>query len=96
MCGLELLAGVTGCLAGLLGFAPFLLLGGRIRRGFVEKGRTAAAPVLLVPLLSFVLMVAASLVCRLVAPGYLLVFVVPCAVVFLISTGVYAVRFLRR
>ncbi|MDR1014936.1 MAG: hypothetical protein LBL86_08190 [Coriobacteriales bacterium] len=93
---MELLAGAAGCLAGLLGFAPFLLLGGRIRKGFVEKGRMVAGPVLLVPLLSFVLMIAASALCRLVAPGYLLVFVVPCVVVFLVGTGVYAIRLVKR
>jgi hypothetical protein len=93
---LGVLAGACGCLAGLLGFAPFLLLGGRIQRLFAEKGRNALGLALLVPALSFVLMIAAMLVCRWAAPEYAMVFAIACIVVFLLSTVVYGVRLIRR
>jgi hypothetical protein len=93
---LEVLAGVGGCVAGFAGFAPFLLFGGRLRKSFAEKGTVAFRSALLVPLFSFVVMAAALLVCGLLIPEHLLMFAVPCVVVFLVATSVYVMRLVRR
>jgi hypothetical protein len=88
-----ILAGVCGVLAGVLGFIPFFVLTGTVRRRFAEEGIKAFRIALLVPLVSFVPMAAAIAICGFVAPSYLLVFAVACLVVFLLATIVYtAVR----
>ncbi|MCL1879407.1 MAG: hypothetical protein FWF71_02125 [Actinomycetia bacterium] len=88
---MELLAGVLGGLAGVLGFLPFLLVGGKIRRRFIEQGTKVLKYIMLLPILSFVLMIAAMLVCWLVAVQYLLVFGLVCVAVFILAMIVFVV-----
>jgi hypothetical protein len=90
------LAGVCGALAGVLGFIPFLLLTGTIRKRFVEKGAGILRFALLIPALSFILMIAAMVVCWWLAPGSLMVFAVTCIAVFLMGTIVHTVMQVRR
>jgi hypothetical protein len=93
---LEILAGACGGLAGMIGFIPFLLLSGVVRRKFVEKGGGIFGFFLLVPLLSFIPMVAAIALCWWLASAYLMIFAVVCIVVFLLATTVYTATRVRR
>jgi hypothetical protein len=92
----EVLAGVLGCLAGLVGFSPFLLFGKRLRERFAQTGTPSFKSVLLVPVLSFILMVAALALCWLLARTLLMIFAVACIVVFLVATTLFTVWLVKR
>jgi len=93
---LEILAGALGCVAGIIGFLPYLLLSDVARRKFVEGGRGALMYTMLALVLSFVLMIAAIAICWYVAFSYLVIFAATCVAVFLILTIVYMVIRLKR
>ncbi|MCL1799577.1 MAG: hypothetical protein FWG23_07580 [Eggerthellaceae bacterium] len=93
---MEVLAGFLGGVAGVIGFLPFLFLSGRLRTKFIEEGAKKAAYIFLVPLLSFILMVAALFVLWLAFPQHLMVFSVACIVVFLGGTIAVTVKQVRR
>jgi putative effector of murein hydrolase LrgA (UPF0299 family) len=93
--GLEILAGVCGGLVGLVGFVPFLLVSGAIRKRFAEQGTKVLKYALLVPLVSFVPMAVGIVICWRVAPAYLLVFAGVCIAVFLLTTVVYTALSVR-
>ena len=88
--------GVLGGLSGLIGFLPFLLLGTVIRQRFIEKGEGALKLAFLVPLISFVPMVLAMLLCWWLAADYMLVFAFTGIAVFLLVTVVYTAMQVKR
>jgi putative effector of murein hydrolase LrgA (UPF0299 family) len=92
---LEILAGVSGGLVGLVGFVPFLLVSGVIRKRFIEQGQGAIKLALLVPLVSFVPMVIGIVICWRIAPAHLMLFAGVCVVVFLLTTLVYTALLVR-
>ena len=89
-CVLEILAGILGCLAGILGCLPFILVGGKIHKMFAAQGPKAFKYVLLLPLVSFILMVGAMLIFRLFVPQHILIFGIAAIAVFLIGMIVFA------
>ncbi|MDR2721879.1 MAG: hypothetical protein LBB35_03315 [Coriobacteriaceae bacterium] len=93
---LEVLAGVLGALAGTVGFLPFLLMGGKLRTKFIEDGAKKAGLMFLVPLISFILMMAMLLMLQLVLPQYFLISVLICLVVFLVGTIVVTFKQVKR
>ena len=93
---MEVLAGAFGGLAGILGFAPFFLLSNVFRKRFMKDGTKAFAFTLLIPFISFALMLVAVVICWLLAPRYLVIFAAVCVVVFLLTTGVFTVATARR
>lgn len=88
---MEILAGVLGCLAGALGCLPFILVGAKIRKMFAKKGPSAFKYVLLLPLVSFILMVGSMLGFRALVPQHIIIFGIACVAVFLMGMIVFAI-----
>ena len=86
---MEVLAGVLGCLVGVIGALPYVLLGQAIRRKFIAQGPKAIKLILLIPFLSVVVLLGAFIVFWLLAPGYLMIFAVAGVVVFIVSTVMF-------
>jgi len=93
---LAVLAGVIGGLAGIVGFLPFFLLSGKARKRFLAKGKGAFGFTLLIPLLSFVLLIAQMVCGWFFLRDYLLVFAAACVIVFLVATGTYTITQAKR
>ncbi|MCL2882929.1 MAG: hypothetical protein FWF30_00460 [Coriobacteriia bacterium] len=93
---LEVLAGILGCLAGVIGALPYILLGQVIRRRFIEQGPKAMKLILLIPFLSVVVLLGAFIVFWMLAPGFLMVFAVAGVIVFIVSTVMFTMLRLRR
>jgi hypothetical protein len=88
---LEILAVVLGVFAGIVGCLPFVLLGGKIHKMFTERGIKAFKFILLLPLLSFILMITAMLVFGLLVPQHLLIFAIAAIAAFLLGTITFAI-----
>jgi len=80
-----------GGLAGIVGFAPLLLMSDVIQKRFIKRGSKALKHILVAPLISFVLMLVALIVFWYFASQYLIIFAVVCVAVFLMSSIVYTV-----
>jgi len=88
---LAVLAGVLGSLAGLIGFAPFFILSGVVRKRYVQRGKGAFGQTLLIPLISFVLMMASMVGCWFLLREFVMIFSISCVIVFLLATGAYTI-----
>ena len=93
---MKVLAGVIGALCGVIGFLPFYFVGENIKKLFVSQDKKSFKYVLLTPLVSFVLMIVAMLICGLVARQYLMVFGIACIAVFFVCITVFVVLRLRK
>jgi hypothetical protein len=89
---LAVLAAVLGGVAGALGFLPYLLAGKKLRAKFIEDGAKKAGLMLLVPLVSLVLMIAALWVLLLLFPQHLMIVAVACVLVFLGGTMAIVIK----
>ncbi len=92
---MEILAGVLGCLAGVIGCLPYILMGGKIHKMFAARGPKAFKFVLLLPIVSFILMIGMMLLFWLFVPQQVLIFGIACIAVFLLSIIVFAVLQVR-
>jgi len=94
--GLEILAGIFGCLIGIIGALPYIIMGRLMRKKFVSQGPRVMLTALLIPLISALLVIAAIFVFWLIVPQYLMIFAVVGIVVFLICTVMFTMLRLRR
>ncbi|MCL2883203.1 MAG: hypothetical protein FWF30_01875 [Coriobacteriia bacterium] len=84
---MEILAGVLGCLVGVIGFLPYALVAGWIRRKAGVQDRRVMKFIVLIPFFSIVLMLAAILLFWWLAADYLVIFAIASLAVFLVGTA---------
>jgi hypothetical protein len=89
---LDILAGVLGICAGLIGIVPFIILSKLMHSHSSLRGMGMIPAGLIGTLLSFVMLAAALFACATVAREQLIVFTIACIGVFLIGTIVFAWR----
>jgi len=75
----------------VIGFLPYALLAGWIRKKADSQNRRVMKYIILIPFFSIVLMLLAILIFWLLAPDYLVIFAVVSLLVFLIGTAVTSV-----
>ncbi|MCL1847063.1 MAG: hypothetical protein FWF91_03745 [Coriobacteriia bacterium] len=93
---MEILAAALGGLAGIIGCVPYVLLSRAVRNDSKGAGAVNLALMLMIPVISFILILIAMILCWYLAPQYLLVFAVTCVIVFLLSTGAYVLAQARK
>jgi hypothetical protein len=86
---LSIILGVVG---GVVGFLPFLLFKGQLRRTLPTDAGKGIIIGLGLTFASLIIMVVEFVLCRFVFHGHLLFFAIPAIVVFLVSVVVYAWR----
>jgi hypothetical protein len=88
----DILAGILGVIAGLIGILPFIALSKLMRHHASLRSFGLVPAGLLGTVVSFALLMAALLICATIAHAYLIVFAVACIAVFLVGTCIYAWR----
>jgi len=92
---LEVIAGIVGSIAGVIGFLPYFLLNRMTEKKLVKDSTRIFRYTMLSPLISFALILAGIFSCWLLASEYLVIFAVTCVTVFLVGTGIFVAVLVR-
>ncbi|MDR2671843.1 MAG: hypothetical protein LBC35_00805 [Coriobacteriales bacterium] len=90
------IAVIVGILGGALGIVPFVVARARIRAKMRKDGTAGIITGMAATLISFVVMAAEIVVCRLLAASYLLPFSISAVAFFIIAMMVYTATLVRR
>jgi thiamine transporter ThiT len=90
------LAIIAGIIAGFIGMLPFLVAHARIKEKMRTDGMAGIATGMIATLISFVILIALLVTCRLLAADYLLPFSLVAIAVFISAMVVYTARLVRR
>ena len=93
---LQILAGVFGCLAGIVGVAPYFVMSDVVLKRFIKDSSKSLKFTLLAPVLSFILMIVAMIVFWNLYRQYMIIFAVACVSIFLLGTISYALVQMKR